>query len=179
MGMAPHQDVAVSDELLGHDADVDGVAVPLDARASGALPCDGTHPLTAEGPWDEAVRSGAQAGELLRAIHLEMTGGLVNFILYRVVGHDLEVNVEDAFLFPENRCYAVPRVGLEVELHKLLKLIGWLHRSLLWSGFTFVRRWMRKALCFATYSSQSLHQNTNRNGTRRVPFRREGSGCLS
>ena len=108
--------------LLGEDADVHRVAIALDAGHAGALRAALADALAAIGLRDEAVERRWLAGVALRPIDFQVTTSLVQFVLHRIGGRDLDEGLHHSGRIAG--IDAVPRMRLEHRLQQLVEIVA-------------------------------------------------------
>src|SRR5262249_15862558 len=84
-----HEDVSVRNVAFGEHADVERVAIALDALDLALLATNLGNLVAAVGLRDEAVERRAHRGEALWAVDAQVSGVLVQLVLDTVGGDDL------------------------------------------------------------------------------------------
>ena len=93
-GVGAHVDIHVGNVLFREDADVQGVTVTDDVVSSGLVAAILGHLFPAIGLGHKAIEFGADVGEALGPVDAQQARHLVEFILHRVGGQNLDIGVD-------------------------------------------------------------------------------------
>src|SRR5215475_14567380 len=102
--------------LLREHTDIKGILVSLNRPPLRLFRGKGSHPGSTVGTRNKAIEARRKAGIALRAIHLEIAGGLLNLVLHRVSRHDFDITRNSLGCFIPHR-YSMPGMRLEHHLH--------------------------------------------------------------